>query len=121
MDEQIRSAFTKSLRKLMSEQNKTQADLCAYMHISSATAAYWYNGKKMPRVDKLQRIADWLSVEMSALLGESDPGENESATLAKEMANDPLMIEVYRLRKSVSDERFRAYIRALAALVKEGE
>lgn len=123
MDDEIRNAFMQNLRKYMTAEGKTQADLAAHMNISTATAAYWYNGKKMPRVDKLQSIADWLGIDLSVLLGESDPDilrDPGTATLARQIVSDPLMIEVYEIRKSVSEERFRAYVQALSALMKEG-
>ena len=70
MEENIRNNFYKNLRKYMSAEGKTQADLCRYMKISGATASDWYNGVKIPRIDKLQAIADWLGIELSDLLSD---------------------------------------------------
>lgn len=123
MDDDLRRSFMENLQKYMIEQGKTQSDLSAFMNISTATAAYWYNGKKMPRIDKLQKIAGWLGIDLPVLLGQSEPDilrDENTATLARRMVSDPLMIELYELRKSVSDERFRTFVKALSALVKEG-
>ena len=75
MDERMRKIFAENLRKYMTINEKTQADLCRYMGISSATASDWYNGNKMPRADKLQSLANWLGIELSVLIGEKQPEE----------------------------------------------
>lgn len=75
MDEKLKMTFGKNLRRLLSENDKTQADLCRRMKVSSATASDWANGKKIPRADKLQTICMWLGCELSDLLEESASGQ----------------------------------------------
>lgn len=75
MDEKLKMTFGKNLRRLLSENDKTQADLCRRMKVSSATASDWANGKKIPRADKLQTICMWLGCELSDLLEESVSGQ----------------------------------------------
>ena len=38
------------------------------MHVSSSTASNWCTGQKLPRMDKIQSIANWLGIEKSDLL-----------------------------------------------------
>ena len=66
--EAMRKTFSKNLRRLLVENGKTQADLCRFMKVSSATASEWSNGKKIPRTDKLLSICAWLNCELSDLL-----------------------------------------------------
>ncbi len=49
---------------------KSQADLCRFIKVSSATVSDWCNGVKMPRTDKIQSICNWLSIDLSDLLTE---------------------------------------------------
>ena len=118
MDEKLREDFANNLRKYMEEQDKTQADLARYMDVSTATTADWYNGKKIPRVDKLNRIAYWLGIEISVLLGIEQP-KDDAATLAKQMVADPDMLALWNLKQE-SEERFRAYTKAMLALYGKG-
>ena len=75
-DEKIRMIFGKNLKKWLHKREKTQADLCRYMGISSASASDWCNGHAMPRADKLNRLAHWLGIELNDLLLEnSDTSE----------------------------------------------
>ncbi len=72
MDENLRRIFSTNLRKYLELSHRTQADMARYMKISSATASDWVNGNKMPRSDKLQSLANWFHIELSALLTENN-------------------------------------------------
>ena len=69
-DDDLKITFAKNLTRLLYERGKTQADLYKYMGVSSAAVSDWCNGKKMPRSDKLQAIANLLCVNISDLLFE---------------------------------------------------
>ena len=71
MDEKLKMAFGRNLKRLLAERDKTQAELCRRLKVSSATASDWANGKKIPRADKLQSICVWLNCELSDLLEEN--------------------------------------------------
>ena len=70
MDERLKELFSKNLVELLLAKGETQASMARYMKISSATASDWCNGRKMPRVDKIQALCNWLGVELSELLEE---------------------------------------------------
>lgn len=65
-----RSIFARNLRRLLKQKGHDQVDLASYMNVSSSTASDWCNGKKYPRVDKVQKLADWLGVLKSDLTEE---------------------------------------------------
>lgn len=75
MGEDARKIFAENLVKYLNAKNKTQVELAEYVKCSSSTAADWCNGKKYPRPDKMQRIADFLDVKMSDLQMEHDPAD----------------------------------------------
>lgn len=70
MDEKLRELFSKNLVNQLLAHGETQASMARYMGISSATASDWCNGRKMPRVDKIQALCTWLRIELSDLLEE---------------------------------------------------
>ena len=72
MDDEMKKIFSANLVRLLDMHEKTQADLYRYMKVSSATVSDWCNGKKLPRMDKIQSIANWLRVNVSDLLYEQD-------------------------------------------------
>lgn len=87
-EEEYKIIFSKNLRYYLELDGKTQSELCEYMKVSSATVSDWCNGKKMPRMDKVQAICNWLRIEKSDLL-EDKGNKNSSYYLhdeAKELA-----------------------------------
>ena len=77
MDKKLYTTFAENLKKWLQRREKSQVELANYMHVSAPTVSDWVNGKKMPRADKLQSIANWLAIDLSdLLLKESDPSGN---------------------------------------------
>lgn len=72
MSEELRKRFAMNLRRLLEDDGKTQADLARYMHVSTGTASEWVNGQKLPRVDKMEEIAEWLGVTIHDMIPSSN-------------------------------------------------
>lgn len=77
MPDIIKEIFAKNLNYFMEKTGKTQADICRVLGVSSATASDWCAGKKYPRTDKIQQLADMLGVRFSALTTEEGPDDYE--------------------------------------------
>lgn len=69
-EEEYRLIFVKKLNYYMHLNNKTQMDLMRDLDLSSATISSWCNGKKLPRMGKIQMLADYFHIEKSDLLEE---------------------------------------------------
>lgn len=76
-----KEVFAKNLNHLLSKNGKTQSDLVAYMNTTASTVSDWCNGKKYPRVDKMQKLADYFGVLKSDLTEEHTPDPIEKAAL----------------------------------------
>lgn len=62
-----RQIFAKNLQTLLIEKNVDQSDLAKHIGVSNASVSYWLNGEKYPRIDKIQKIADFFNVPKSYL------------------------------------------------------
>ena len=71
-EEEYKIIFSRNLLYYLELDGKTQADLCKHLNVSSATVSDWCNGKKMPRMDKIQSICNWLRIEKSDLLEDKE-------------------------------------------------
>ena len=60
--------FAENLRRYKDEANLSQKELAAIAGVSSPTVSEWLHGKKMPRMDKVERIANYFGIEKSDLL-----------------------------------------------------
>jgi transcriptional regulator with XRE-family HTH domain len=70
MPDNAREIFVRNLRYLMNARGISQADICRELGMSSTTVSDWCTGKKYPRVDAMQRLADLLGVMFSTLTTE---------------------------------------------------
>lgn len=68
----IKMIFSVNLKKWLVDRDKNQADVSRYLGVSSATVSDWCSAKKIPRMDKIQSLANWLCIEVSDLLEEKN-------------------------------------------------
>lgn len=73
-----KNIFSKNLKFYLKRQGKTQSDLVNDLHLSSSTVSDWANGKKYPRMDKVQMIADYLGVYKSDLIEDKPKNNNRN-------------------------------------------
>ena len=102
--------FSKNLREQLSKHGKTQADLVSDLKLSSSTVSDWTNGKKYPRMDKVQLIADYLGIYKSDLIEEKTNIQNNETELTvinramKKMTPDQKKKMMNILKASFEDE-----------------
>ena len=78
----------------MQKRNKTQSDLVKDLSFRQATVSDWLNGKKYPRMDKVEKLANYLGVSINELLMQS---VLESPVPALQLTDqEKLMIKKYR-------------------------
>lgn len=68
MSDEVKKIFAENLSRLLDEKGYQQTDLAEVCDVSSSTTSDWVNGNKMPRMNKIQTMADWLGVQKSDLL-----------------------------------------------------
>jgi len=80
-DSAARSAFPKILKMYMDRDNLSQKDIADRLHISKQIVSEYVSGKKFPRVDKMQQLADLFGVLMSDMYNPSKliDGTDETA------------------------------------------
>lgn len=84
-----RAIFVKKLSHYMNLNGKNQMDLMNDLGLSSSTVSSWCTGKKLPRMDKIQMLADYFNIEKSDLLEDKTDASTDSYYLddeAKEAA-----------------------------------
>lgn len=81
-----REVFAHNLKIYMRDRNVSQKDLVRDLKLPSATVSSWVNGQRMPRMDKIQLLADYLEVSKSDLIEKVILGEFSSYREAKSFA-----------------------------------
>ena len=94
MNSDYKKVFAKNLSNLLARNKKTQADL----RLNKSTISTWVNGTKMPRMNKIEQLANYFGVEKSDLI------EDKSDT-DEQYYNDPSVSEYAQAIKDNPDLR----------------
>lgn len=60
--------FSRNLSRILMDHGISQADLASMMGVATSSVSAWCNGDKMPRMDKIEWIANHFGVMKSELL-----------------------------------------------------
>lgn len=105
MPDNAREIFVRNLRYFMEARGISQADICRELEVSSATASDWCTGKKYPRVDAMQRLADLLGVTFSTLTTEAGMEDYEDQQRLEALHQNPRLGMLFdRSRKMSKDD-----------------
>ena len=91
-----KDVFAKNLKKYMQLNGKTRNEVCQALGLKYTTFTDWVNGKKYPRMDKIEMLANYFGIKKSDLIED----------------NDSFLIEF--VEDSNKDERLLAYERNIA-------
>ena len=119
MSDNAREIFVKNLRYLMDAKGITQADICREMEVSSATVSDWCSGKKYPRVDTMQRLADLLGVLFSTLTTENGLSDFEDQQRLEALHQDPRLGLLFDRSRKMSDADIDFILQMTARMVGE--
>jgi len=119
MSDNAREIFVKNLRYLMEAKGITQADICRELEVSSATASDWCNGKKYPRVDAMQRLADLLGVLYSTLTTENGLSDYADQERLEALHQDPRLGLLFDRTRKMSSADVETMLAVAASILKE--
>lgn len=71
-DSIARKAFPAILTRYMERDNLSQVDISKRLKVSKQTVSDWVSGKKFPRVDRMQQLANLFGVLMSEMYTPTD-------------------------------------------------
>lgn len=84
----VRENFSRNLSRLLEEKGRKAIELARWMDVSSATVNGWQTGRIAPKLDRLDRIADFFRVSYLELIrpekGWDPPGSPPPRPLTEE-------------------------------------
>lgn len=89
--------FAKNLNYYMKKCCKTRRDISQALNISYYTVSDWVNGKKYPRMDKVEMLANYFGILKSDLIEDAlteDKNSPSNETILNE--GEKLMLELFR-------------------------
>lgn len=106
-----KEVFARNLRRYMESKGKTQKELAEIVGVSAPTINDWIKGKKYPRIDKIEILADYFGILKSDLI-EDKPEEHYE----NQKNNDIITDAVVKMR---TNKEFLSLIKRLTELDEE--
>lgn len=94
-----KNVFASNLKRYMALNGKSRNDISEALKISYFTVSDWVNGKKYPRMDKVEMLANYFGIQKSDLI--EDKEEQNSPEEPKLTEGEKLWLELYH---RLSDE-----------------
>lgn len=118
--------FAKNLIYYYKKKGVTQKEIADVVGVSTGTVCDWCKGRLYPRMDKIQKLAEYLGCEKSDLIEERHANNSyyvkkESDALYNEIVNDPDSMELYKKIKRLTHEDRLIVEGLLSRLQKEDE
>lgn len=110
-----KNIFASNLKRYMELNNKTRREVSEAIGVSYYTFTDWVNGKKYPRMDKVEKLAAYFGILKSDLIED----KKEKATTPEDdglTENQRILMQV---AKSLSEDQAALALRLLRSLVEE--
>lgn len=120
-----KSIFAVNLRKYVDESGKSRREICDALGFNYFTFSDWLNGRKYPRMNKVEKLSEYFGIQMSDLI-EDKPFDREPEALAETTARVLLepetlaMVEEYLQLSEADQYAVRMMVASLAAKNKKG-
>jgi transcriptional regulator with XRE-family HTH domain len=98
-----KAILSKNLKYYIERSGKDRRDLAETWGFPYSTVTDWINGKKYPRIDRIEIMADYFGILKSDLI-------EEKLTEEKEKDNDTLANIIVRMR---TDEKYFSVVESL--------
>lgn len=105
-----RAIFSKNLKYYMSRIGKNTADLATDLAFPFSTVSDWVHGKKYPRMDKVQALADYFGIMKSHLTEEDIPPLPSNITPLPKMKKIPLVGQIACGTPILAEQNITDYI-----------
>lgn len=110
-EDAYKAIFSVNLKRMMSINDKTQIDIVKDLDFDKSTVSSWVNGTRLPRMDKVQQLADYFGCLRSDLI------ENKPAAPPTFSPDEKELVSYYRR----ADGGTKAAVRKLLDIPEEKE
>lgn len=111
-NEEIKKIFSENLQRLARLNNELPYDISKKLGIPDSSIYDWFNGKKMPRMGAVQKLADHFNCHLGDLLEYHDPDDvpesyymnDEAKEMAKFLFQNPEYRVLFKASRDVPPE-----------------
>lgn len=100
--------FAMNLKKYMAASGKNQKELAEVAGVSAPTFHDWIHGKKYPRIDRIEKLADYFGIEKSDLMEDKKSEDTIIENINTRLKTDPNFLEtvisLYELKQDKMED-----------------
>lgn len=113
-----KKTMSENLSYYVEMSGKTQKELSEIVGVAYSTFNDWMNGKKYPRIDKIEMLADYFGILKSDLIEDKSMKEKpeEMAVLAASIMRDPELLEMIQKYQKLSGKNKIAVLQMIENL-----
>lgn len=120
---------SRNLRRIASDQNRTQADISRDLRLNKATVSSWMNGTRVPKMENIDMLCHYFNVTRADIM-EEDVGKSQqqdyytdqvTAQIAEDMATNPNLKMLYDVQRDMDPEDLQAMYSLAMALKRKTE
>ena len=111
--------FSQNLRRLMSDRHVTQVEVAVAIGVSPTALNNWAVGVALPRINKVQALADYFGVSVYSLIEEAKP-ETREDRLLRVFNSRPELWPLLDVVEGMNKDEIRVSIRLLKSIKEDG-
>ena len=122
-EENSKIIFAHNLQYYMSKQGIDRNKLCENLGFKYSTVSEWLQGKKYPRIDKIETLANYFGIQKSDLIEEKEISEKKEKTdvavdIVIRLGADQKFCDAVKLLYQLDEEKLDGVSAMLRSLVK---
>lgn len=78
--------ISQNLKRISYENDRTQADICRDLHLNDSTVSSWFNGSRIPRMDKVDMLCHYFNCKRADLMEPYTPKNDEFSPEVQDVA-----------------------------------
>lgn len=120
-----RRVFARNLNRQLSLSGKTQKEVAEAIGVLPSTFNTWCTGAAIPRMGKVQLLADYFGIKKSELIDDKEPdtpswyADPEAAAIAQQIFDDPELRLLFDAAKDAKPEDLQLVHNMLKALKRK--
>lgn len=104
--------FSRNLTRYMENAGKSRIDVCHDLGISYYTYTDWIKGKKLPRMNKVQMLAEYFGINVSDLIEEKPTAEmGDGLTVSQR--------KLFEIAKELPDDKAEILLQLMKSMLGE--
>lgn len=108
--------FARNLKYYMAVNNKTRKEICSALGFSYYTFTDWVNGKKYPRMDKVEMLANYFGILKSDLIEDKTAEEAEKPIMDDGLSEGQRKLIAFA--KTVPESKAEMILRVMQSIVE---